>query len=95
MTNRTDLQNEYRELINNLNRTNRKENQKTELIFSIQELIKNQRNLAVTVNFEKYLSLGEFTHTSRLLIDSSFKFQDFAEYLQIQSKTPKLIKKSF
>jgi hypothetical protein len=86
MENRSQLQNEYHGLINKLNSTNRKANQKTEAVFSIQQLVNNQRNLAVTVNFEKYLSFGELTYKARLIIDADFQFQPFAEYIKATIK---------
>ncbi len=83
MTNRAELQNEYPGLINKLNSTNRKVDQKTETVFSVRKMVKNQRNLVTTVNFEKYLSLGEITQKSFLKIDPYFEYQAFAEYIQI------------
>jgi hypothetical protein len=89
MTNRSELQTEYHELINKLNSTNRKENQKTEAVFSILQLVKNKRNLVVTVNSEKYLSLGKILFSAHLLIDENFEHQAFAEYIKIEIKDAK------
>lgn len=44
MTNRAELQNEYHGLINKLNSTNRKVDQKTETVFSVRKMVKNQQN---------------------------------------------------
>ena len=89
MENRSELQNEYHDLIKTLNSTNRKSDEKTNLIFSTQELTKAQRNLACTVNFEKYLSFGQIQYNAHLLIDEQFMYPAFAEYIKISIKDAK------
>ena len=60
MKNRSEIISEYHDLVKKLNTANKFKNQKTELTF-FKKTIDQKIHLCVTVNLEKFLTLGILT----------------------------------
>ena len=81
MQNRTEILKEYTNLINKLNKSNRKANESTELSFFIKSDPASQQNfLWITVNDEKGLVMAKIRHR-RFQIVGDFEFPEFASYV--------------
>lgn len=89
MNTRSEVLKEYYQLIQKLNTTNRTRNEKTELHFYIYVPAKGKHELRATVNFEKFLTVGEILNGTTLKVDADFEFRYFAEFLEGELKKSK------